>query len=191
MGSECRSLAGTTHAASSATERLSLSRIFPAGGHLPSFLPLLEEDPLESRMGGSSFSTGEGIERFSLSASPGIPAAFLREKERKERKKIERGTRRLFHKCIAAIGDIIREARRKVQSNIFVFRYFPFTFEREPLVERRVHGLDSPVPGSVNPDGGWEGRLVYRHPTISRRFGDSVSYSEQRSLHPPILASTR
>lgn len=124
---------------------------------------------------------------FSLSASPGIPAAFLREKERKERKKIERSTRRLLHKCIAAIGDIIREARRKVQSNIFVFRCFPFTFEREPL----VHGLDSPVPGSVNPDGGWEGRLVYRHRTISRRFGDSVSYSEQRSLHPPILASTR
>lgn len=138
MGSECRSLAGTTHAASSATERLSLSRIFPAGGHLPSFLPLLEEDPLESRRGGSSFSTGEGIERFSLSASPGIPAAFLREKERKERKKIERSTRRLLHKCIAAIGDIIREARRKVQSNIFVFRCFPFTFEREPLVETRT-----------------------------------------------------
>lgn len=75
---------------------------------------------------------------FSLFASPGIPAAFLREKERKERKKIERSTRRLFHKCIAAIGDIIREARRKVQSNIFVFRCFPFTFEREPLVETRT-----------------------------------------------------
>lgn len=95
---------------------------------------------LSSRGGvGRVFPPGRGSSAFlSLSASPGIPAAFLREKERKERKKIERSTRRLLHKCIAAIGDIIREARRKVQSNIFVFRCFPFTFEREPLVETRT-----------------------------------------------------
>lgn len=160
----------TTHAAaSSATQRFFHCRGSPPAGHLPSRLSSSLEDPLESRRGGSSFpSLWISLWNFQLS--------FKREKEEGAD---------LFHKCIGC--DIIREGNESLEEKYIFSNIFAARIETASIPP-------DTIAGSVDPDregGSRLVRLVYRYRTISRRFGDSVSYSEQRSLHLPILASAR
>lgn len=90
---------------------------------------------------------------------------------------------RLFHKCIAAIGILfarrarsLAETLSNIPSRIFFVGY-AYRKRRRPC---SIQDLD-PDQTVGTPVGR---RPVYRYRTISRRFGDSVSYSEQRSLHP-------
>lgn len=121
------------------------------------------------RRGGSSFpSLWISLWNFQLS--------FKREKEEGAD---------LFHKCIGC--DIIREGNESLEEKYIFSNIFAARIETASIPP-------DTIAGSVDPDregGSRLVRLVYRYRTISRRFGDSVSYSEQRSLHLPILASAR